>query len=75
LKDRSDVEVYRLKGPDFEHEIEMALLNNLETPLKLVYLGGEEAKLFDGQYGGVWIAESANVERDLLRFWGLAFGD
>jgi hypothetical protein len=75
LKDRPDVEVYRLRGPDLEHEIEMALLNNLETPLKLAYVGGEEAKQFDGQYSGVWIAESANVERDLRRFWGLPFGD
>ena len=50
LKDRLDVEVYRLNGPDFEHEIEMAFLNNLETPLKLAFVGGEEAKQFDGQY-------------------------
>ena len=75
LKDRLDVEVYRLEGPDFEHEIEMGLLDNLETPLKLAFVGGEEAKLFDGRYGGVWIADSATIETDLLRLWGLPFGD
>jgi hypothetical protein len=72
LKDRLDVEVYRLNGPDFEHEIEMALLNNLETPLKLAFVGGEEAKQFDGQYSGVWIPDGPNVEEDLCRFWRLA---
>ena len=73
LKDRFEVEVYRLHGPDFQDEIEMALLNNLEAPLKLVYVGGEEAKHFDGQYGGVWIPDGPNVEEDLCRFWGLPF--
>ena len=68
LKDRLDVEVYRLNGPDFEHEIEMAFLNNLETPLKLAFVGGEEAKQFDGQYSGVLIPDGPNVEEDLCRF-------
>jgi hypothetical protein len=58
-------------GPDLEHQIEMALLNDLETPLKMVYVGGDESKQFDGRYGGVWIAETANVEDDIFRFWGL----
>ena len=67
------VEEYRLHpGPDLEHQIEMALLNNLETPLKLAFVGGEEAKQFDGQYSGVWIPDGPNVEEDLCRFWRLA---
>jgi len=71
LKDRLNVEVWRLNGPDFEHEIEMGLLNNLETPLKLAYVADDEAKQFDGKYGGVWIPDGPNVEADLLRLWGL----
>jgi hypothetical protein len=72
LKDCPNVELYGLNGPDFENEIEMALLNNLETPVKLAFVsGGEEAKRFDGQYGGVWIPDGPNVEADLLRLWGL----
>jgi hypothetical protein len=71
LKDRPDVEVYRLHGPDFENEIEMALLNDLDLPLKLAFVGGDEVKQFDGQYSGVWIPDGPNLEADLLRFWGL----
>ena len=68
-----DVEVYRLHpGPDLEDQIDLALLNNLETPLKLVYVGGDEAKKLDGEYSGVWIQDGPNVEGDLLRLWGLA---
>ena len=48
----------------------MALLTNLETPCKLAFVGGEETKQFSVRYGGVWIADSATVETDLLRFWG-----
>ena len=71
FKDRLNVEVYRLDGPDLEDQIELALYD-LETPLKLAYVGGEEAKQFDGQYGGVWIPDGPNVEAGLLRSWGLA---
>jgi hypothetical protein len=53
-----------------EDEIDMALLTNLETPCKLAFVGGEETKQFSVRYGGVWIADSATVETDLLRFWG-----
>jgi hypothetical protein len=41
LKDRPDVEVYRLDGPDFEDQVDMALLNDLILPLKLAFVGGE----------------------------------
>ena len=75
LKGRFDVEVYRLSGPDFKDQIELALLNDLIRPLKLAFVGGEEAKHFDGQYGAVWIPDGANVEADLLRFVGLPPND
>ena len=68
-----DVEVYRLHpGPDLEDQIEMALLNDLITPLKLAFVGGDDAKQFDGQYGGVWLPDRPNVEEDLCRIWELA---
>src|ERR1017187_3813856 len=69
LKDRLNVEVYRLDGPDLEDQIELALLNDLEAPLKLAYVGGEEAKQFDGQYSGVWVPDGPDVEADLQRLW------
>jgi len=71
LKDRLDVEVYRIDGADLEHEIEMALLNNLITPLKLSYVGGDEAEKFDGEYSGVWMPDRPTLETDLIRLWGL----
>jgi hypothetical protein len=71
MKDRPDVEIYRVDGPDFEDQIEMALLNDLVTPLKLAFVGGEDAKEFDGQYEGLWIEDRPNVEADLLRYWHL----
>lgn len=75
LKDLPDVEVYRLDGPDLEDQIEMALLNDLITPLALAFVGGVEAKPFDGQYGGVWMPDGNKVEGELLRFWGLPPND
>ena len=75
LKDRRNVEVYRLDGPDFEDQIELALLNDLILPLKLAYVGGETARQFDGQYGGVWVPDGPTVEEDLCRFWGLLPND
>ena len=35
-----------------------------------VHVGGDEAKQFDGQYGGVLIPDGPNVEAELLRYWG-----
>jgi hypothetical protein len=52
----------------------MALLNDLVTPLKLAFVGGDDAKQLDGQYGGVWIADSPTVEQDLEGLWGLPCG-
>jgi hypothetical protein len=75
LKDRPAVEVYRLHpGLDQEDQVEMALLNDLVTPLKLAFVGGDDAKQLDGQYGGVWIADSPTVEQDLEGLWGLPCG-
>jgi hypothetical protein len=65
---RPGFEVYHVANED---DIDMALLTNMETPCKLAFVGGDEAKTFAKEYGGVWIADSATVELDLLRFWGL----
>jgi hypothetical protein len=50
----------------------MALLNNLETPLQLAFVGGDQAKTFAKGYGGTWIEDGPTIEEDLKRFWGLA---
>ena len=72
MRARPDVEVYRRHpGPDLEDQIEMALLNDLVLPLKPAFVGCDEAKTFAKEYGGVWIFDSATVELDLLRFWGV----
>jgi hypothetical protein len=49
----------------------MALLNNMETPCKLAFVGGDRAKAFADQYGGTWIQDGPDLEADLLRFWGI----
>jgi len=70
LKDRSGVEVYRLGGPDFEYQIDMALLMDMVTPCKLAFVGGVQAKTFAKGYGGTWIEDTPSVNEDLLAFWG-----
>ena len=62
-------EVYHVASQD---DIDMALLTNLETPCKLAFVGGDQARTFAKGYGGVWIADGPNVEADLLRFWEIA---
>jgi len=61
-----DIEIYNIAN---DYEIDMALLTNLETPLKLAFVGGDQARTFAKGYGGVWIEDGPNVEADLLRFW------
>ena len=39
LKGYPGVAVYRIDGPETEHKIEMALLNNLVVPLKFIFVG------------------------------------
>jgi hypothetical protein len=70
LKDRPDVEVYRLNGPDFEDQIEMALLNDLIIPCKLPFVGGDLAKRLATAYYGTWIEDTPSAIEDLLAFWG-----
>lgn len=51
------VEVYYVDGPDSEDRIDMALLNDLQMPLKLVFLGGDDARHFAELYHGEWIED------------------
>jgi len=60
------VEVYSVSTED---EIEMALLNDLHSPCKLVFIGGERAKRFAEQYGATCIESTPTLEENLLRFW------
>lgn len=69
LVERPGVEVYHVASED---DIDMALLNDLHSPLKLAFVGGDLAKLLSEAYGDIWIADSPTVEEDLLRFWAQA---
>jgi hypothetical protein len=64
----SGVEVYTVANQD---DIDMALLSNLETPCKLIFVG-RDAKPVAELYGGTWIEDGPDVENTLLRLWGLA---
>lgn len=66
---RSGVEVYHVASQD---DIDMTLLTDLVVPCKLAFVGGDRAKAFADQYGGVWIADGPDAEGELLRFWGIA---
>ena len=61
------IEVYHVASQD---DIDMALLTNLETPCKLAFVGGDEARTFAKEYGGTWIQDGPDLEADLQRFWG-----
>ena len=65
---RPGVEVYHVANKD---DIDIALLSNMETPCKLAFVGGDQAKTFAKSYGGTWIEDGPTVEADLLRFWDL----
>jgi hypothetical protein len=41
LENHPDVEVYYVDDPDIEHRVDMALLNDLITPCKLTFVGGD----------------------------------
>ena len=74
LKVHPDVEVYRIDGPDPEHQIDMGLLSDLVCPVALAFIGGEDAKRFAEMYHGTWIEDGPSAEEDLMRFWGLNNG-
>ncbi len=69
LVERPGVEVYHVACED---DIDMALLEDLHSPLNLAFVGGDLAKLLAEAYGGIWIMDSPTVEEDLLRFWANA---
>jgi hypothetical protein len=49
----------------------MALLDDLETPCELVFVGGDPAKRLAQTYHGQWIQNTPTLEDDLRRFWDL----
>lgn len=67
--DHPKVEFYRIDGPDTEHKIDMALLNDLVVPLKLVFVGGEEARRFAELYHADWIESGPTAVGNILRMW------
>ena len=67
-----EVEVHPLlDGPDLEDQVELALLNDLVRPLRLVFVGGDLAKRLAKAYSGTWIEDTPSINDDLLAFWGL----
>jgi len=69
VKDYPGVELYFTDGADVEHQIDLALLNNLHCPVKLAFVGGNQAEHFANLYHGTWIRETPTVEEELIRFW------
>ena len=68
LENHQDVEVYFVDDPDIEHQVDMALLNDLITPCKLAFVGGDLAKRLAAAYYGTWIEDTPSVNEDCLRF-------
>ena len=69
LENHPDVELYFVHELDIEHQVDMALLNDLITPCKLVFVGGDLAKRLATAYYGTWIEATPSVNEDLLAFW------
>jgi hypothetical protein len=43
----------------------------LETPLKLAFVGGDAARTFAKEYGGVWVADGPMPKALCCDFWDL----
>jgi hypothetical protein len=56
-------EVYRFSGADSTEQIDMALLNDLHTPMELAFVGGADAKRCAALYRGEWFASCSDLER------------
>src|ERR1035437_3563697 len=70
LNELPGIELYLISGPDAEHQIDMALLNDLHCPVKVVFVGGLLAKGLALTYGARWLSDNtANVDDELLQFW------
>lgn len=71
LRSDSGVEVYQVDGPDAEHNIDMALLNDLVRPVKLVFVGGEDARFYAELYHAFWTEDGPNAVAEVLRCWDM----
>jgi len=69
VKDHPGVELYVIDGADAEHQIDLALLNDLHCPIKLAFVGGDQAEHFATLYHGTWFRLTPTVEEKLIRFW------
>ena len=70
LENLPGVEIYVVDGPDIENQVDMALLNDLISPCKLAFVGGDLAKRLATAYYATWIEDTESVNEDLLAFWG-----
>jgi hypothetical protein len=69
LENLPDVEVYFVDDPDKDNQVDMALLNDLITPCKLAFVGGDLAKRLATAYSETWVEDTPSVNEDLLAFW------
>ncbi len=66
------LEVYHADGPETEDQIDMALLNDLVRPIKLVFVGDDGVRLRAERYHADWIRCSPAAVCDILRIWQMA---
>jgi hypothetical protein len=61
-----DIEIYALdrSASNLDHQIEMALLSDLETPIVLVFVGGGQdvGKYFADAYGGLHFNTLSDID-------------
>ena len=70
LKERPGVELYSIDvGPSAEEEIEIALLTDPVSDIKLSFVGSEEARRYAEIYYGTWVQATPSVCADLLAYW------
>jgi hypothetical protein len=71
LKNRPGAEIYCVKPASLNsyNEIDMALLNDLHCPVRLVFVGGELAKEAAEKYWSTWIPNTPTATEDVLSFW------
>ena len=65
LKERPGVELYSIA----EEEIEIALLTDPVSDIKLSFVGSEEARRYAEIYYGTWVQATPSVCADLLAYW------
>jgi len=71
LNHHHGAEIYCVKPASLDryNEIDMALLNDLHCPVKVVFVGGDLAEAAAEKYWATWIPNTPTATEDVLRFW------